>query len=521
MELKRTWHVFFGRFGRLLPVQERAIPLVLEGKNVVIVAPAASGKTEAVVAPLIERYLKENWEGLAILYISPTRALVNDLYERLKDQLDELGVKLALKTGDKPRFDSKKLPNFLITTPESFDSLLCRQPQALRKLRAVVLDEIHLIHNTYRGDQTYLLLKRLSKVTENKFNVYALSATISSPESIGKRFLHDYEVVKCEGKNEIEFTLVKSLEEVFEYAKKESLKKLLIFANTRKRVEKIGCEIKKLWGEKNVVVHHGSLGRKEREEAESFMRESPRGVCVATMTLEVGIDIGDIDAVVLAEVPWSVSSFIQRIGRGNRRTHRHRVFALFTSEEERILLEKMLVFAREGRIEKESYSPDISVVVQQIFSSLYANRGGLSDEYFSQLFYDFCSQENVERILKHLRDLEWIEKHNEKWYATTKLIDFGDRGKIHSNIPDTKAFKVINTATQKEVGEVEGPIDECFILAGKVWKIVKVEHYKIFVIQTNANAYVAKFAPRVSLSAFYDFLPPELKDQFAPECAYR
>ncbi|MEM4702663.1 MAG: DEAD/DEAH box helicase [Archaeoglobaceae archaeon] len=486
--------------------------MVLEGKDVVIVAPTASGKTEAVVAPLIERYLKENWEGLAILYISPTRALVNDLYERLKEQLHECGVKLALKTGDKPYFNPKQLPNFLITTPESFDSLLCRQPLVFKKLKAVVLDEIHLIHNTFRGDQIYILLKRLSTVTETKFNIYALSATIASPENIGKRFLREYEVVKCEGKNEIEFTLVNSLEEVFEYAKKEALKKLLIFANTRKKVETIGYELKKLWGEKNVVVHHGSLSRREREEAERFMKESPRGVCIATMTLEVGIDIGDIDAVVLAEVPWSVSSFIQRIGRGNRRTHKHRVLALFTSEEERIILEKMLAFAREGIIEEENYSPDLSVVVQQIFSSLYANRGGLSDEYFSQLFHGFCSQQCLSYILMHLQNLGWIEKHNGKWYATTKLMDFGERGKIHSNIPDIKAFKVINTATQKEVGEVYGPIDECFMLAGKVWKVVNVEQDKIFAIQINAEAYVAKFAPRVSRAAFYDFLPPELQE---------
>ena len=228
-KLKRTWTTFFSRYGKLLPIQFKTIPVVLEGKNAIIVSSTASGKTEAVVAPLIERSLEENWEGLSILYISPTRALVNDMYHRLKEQLDELSISLSLKTGDKPYFNPDNSPNFLITTPESLDSLVCRYPLSFKNVKAVVLDEIHLLDNTYRGDQLRILLKRLKHITENDFNIYALSATIADPEDVGGRYLKDFEIVVGAGKREIEFTLVRSLKEVFNHVREEKLKKVVNF----------------------------------------------------------------------------------------------------------------------------------------------------------------------------------------------------------------------------------------------------------------------------------------------------
>ena len=212
-ELKRTWITVFGRFGKLLPVQIEAIPVVLRGKNAVITSSTASGKTEAVIAPLVERFFNENWTGFAILYIAPTRALVNDLFYRFFEQLEEVNISMLLKTGDRSSFNLKKLPNLLVTTPESFESLLCRHPEIFIDLKAVVLDEIHLIDNTYRGDQIRLLLKRLRYIAKDDFNLYALSATMADPEEIGKRYLDDFDVIESPGKREIDYKLVKSLKD--------------------------------------------------------------------------------------------------------------------------------------------------------------------------------------------------------------------------------------------------------------------------------------------------------------------
>jgi len=510
-KLKRTWTTFFSRYGKLLPIQLKTVPIVLEGKNAIIVSSTASGKTEAVVAPLVERLLKESWDGLSILYISPTRALVNDMYHRLKEQVDELGISLSLKTGDKPQFNPDNPPNFLITTPESLDSLMCRHPQNFKSVKAVILDEIHLLDNTYRGDHLRMLLKRLNHIAETNFNIYALSATIANPQDVGNRYLKDFETVMSAGKREIEYTLVRSLEEVFNYAKEEKLKKLLIFCNKRASVEIVAKEIKKLWGDHKVVVHHGSLSRQIREESESFMKETQYGVCVATMTLEIGIDIGDIDAVVLAEVPWSISSLLQRIGRGNRRTQKCRVFAIFNSEEEEIMLEQMFRVAIEGHVESVKYSPDLSVVVQQIFSSLYANPNGLESDYFIELFDEFCSESDLKNILNNLARKGWIEKRHNKWYATTKLMDWGDKGKIHSNIPSIKTLKVIDVSSNRIVGEIHYPIDDIFVLAGKIWKVVRISNGKIYVKSKKSKASSVKFKGHTSKGYFYYFLPEDIR----------
>jgi ATP-dependent Lhr-like helicase len=363
----------------------------------------------------------------------------------------------------------------------------------------------------YRGDQIRLLLKRLQHNAETDFNVYALSATMADPQGIGNRYFNTFEVIESPGKREIEYTLVKSLKEVFKDARSENLKKLLIFCNKRKSVETISVEAENLWGHEKVVVHHGSLSKAIREEAESLMKESQFGVCIATMTLEIGIDIGDIDAIVLAEVPWSISTLLQRIGRGNRRTQKNRVFALYNSEAEKVLLEEMLNAATDGYVEAIDYSPDLSVVIQQIFSSLYAHPNGLEDKFFGGLFNDFCSEDDLRGILRHLASQRWIEKVNRIWYVSTKLMDLGEWGKIHSNIPDSKALKVIDINSQQIVGEVQYPIDEIFVLAGKVWKIINVRHDRIYAKHVKAKASPVKFKPHTSKGAFYYLLPKELR----------
>ena len=514
-KLKRTWTTFFVRFGKLRPIQEKTIPVVLDKKNAIIVSSTASGKTEAVIAPLAERLLEERWEGLSILYISPTKALVNDMYYRLKEQMDELGILISLKTGDRPNFNPNKLPNFLITTPESLDSLICRHSSAFKNLKVVVMDEIHLIDNTYRGDQLIILLKRLRHLANTDFNIYALSATVADPKDVGNRYLRDFEVITTSDKRDIEYTLVRSIDEVYDYVRKENIKKILIFGNKRVNVENVAKKCKKIWGEYNVVLHHGSLNKHIREDAENFMKETRYGVCVATMTLEIGIDIGDIDAVVLAEVPWSISSLLQRIGRGNRRTQKHRVFAIYKTEDERAILEQMFSTAQSGYIEPVEYSPHLSVVVQQIFSSLYAKPTGLEDDYFIELFRDFCSQDDLKDILNHLANKEWIEKRYNKWYATTKLMDLGEKGKIHSNIPSSNMLKVVDAYSNKIIGEVMYPVDDIFILNGKAWKTVHKSDTKIVVQPKKSNAPTAKFIPHRAKGYFYYYLPREIRNKTA------
>ena len=509
---------FFGRYGRLLPIQSQTVPVVMDRKNAIIVSATASGKTEAVIAPLIERYLKEGWggrggvSGMAILYISPTKALVNDMHDRLKGQLDELGVSVSLKTGDTPRFNPDKSPDVLITTPESFDSLICRHPCSFKNIRAVILDEIHLIDNTYRGDQLMLLLKRLKHISTTDFNIYALSATIASPEEVGSRYLGDFEVITDSDKRDIDYTLVRSAEELFDCVRRENIRKLLIFCNKRATVEEFSRECMDLWGSNRVAVHHGSLSRSIRGEAESFMKDAQYGVCVATMTLEIGIDIGDIDAIVLAEVPWSVSSMLQRIGRGSRRMQRNRVFAIYGSADEQMLLEQMFHVAMAGYLEPVDYSHDPSVVVQQVFSSLYASPGGLTNGDLLDLFGGFCPEDEIGEILSHLAKIEWIERWQEKWRATTILMDLGAKGEIHSNIHSNKVIAVIDITSRQTIGEVQYPVDRIFVLGGRVWLIVRESFERLYVKPAKGGIATAKFKSHASEGAFSYLLPARLRE---------
>ncbi len=508
-KLKKSWNIFFSRFGKLLPVQLETIPLVLEGKNLIISSSTASGKTEAVIAPLVERFLNENWENLAVLYITPTRALVNDIEYRLKDQLIELNISLNVKTGDRPQFNPRKPSNFLITTPESFDSLLCRNSKVFQDLRAVIIDEVHLIDKTYRGDQLLLLLKRLKHFTD--FNIFALSATIADCKDVGSRYLQNFDIVKIPDKRKIEYTLINLLEEILNYVRKEDLKKILIFCNKRKSVEAIALYCQNLKTPFTIIAHHGSLSRSVREEAEKFMKESKYWICVATMTLEIGIDIGDIDAIVLAEIPWSISSLLQRIGRGNRRTNKNRAFGLYDNEKRKIILERMFSIANKGDLESKPYSADLSVVVQQIFSSLFANPEGLIEDYFLKIFENFCSKENLSDILNHLENKLWILKKSKKWYATKKLMDLGEKGVIHSNIPDEKSMTVIDINSSRFIGNILYPVDNVFVLGGKVWKITKIETYKIYVKKVKSNAYLPNFKIHDPIGKFYFYLPGNLR----------
>lgn len=511
-KLKKTWTAFFGQFGKLLPIQILTIPLVLEEKNLIISSPTASGKTEAIVAPIIERHLKENWNGLSILYISPTRALVNDMEKRLKDLLAECNVTLSVKTGDRHQFKPHNVSNMLITTPESLDSLLCRHPYIFKNLKVVILDEIHILDNTYRGDQLLLLLKRLKGKTEREFNIYALSATIADCNELGERYLESYEIIEAKGSRKIKYTLIPELDDIVPFLRKEKLNKILVFCNKRKSVEALALECKNLKTPFDVVAHHGSLAKSIREEAENFMKTNKTGICVSTMTLEIGIDIGDIDAVVIAEIPWSVSSLLQRIGRGNRRSNLNRAFGIYrTNEFVRSALEKMFTLAIEGGLESKKYAPDLSVVVQQIFSSLFANPSGLPKEYFDDLFENFCSTKNLRDIFNHLEDKEWLHHKFDKWYGSEKLMNMGEAGFIHSNIPDESSMSVIDVSSKKLVGNILFPVDNIFILAGRVWKIAKIKEHRILVKRVSSKAYLPDFELKNDIGKYFYYLPEHLR----------
>jgi len=482
--LHRTWVPFFSRFGNFTPIQVLAIPHILDGENVVLISPAATGKTEAVIAPLIENLVQTGYaptecDDLKILYISPTRALVNDLHRRLVDPMTYVGVSLGRKTGDRPKLDYKRLPAVLLTTPESFDSLLTRHPKIFEKLDAVVLDEIHLLDNTPRGDQLRILLRRLRKINDN-LKYCALSATIDDLE-IGARYFSDPKVCFLKSVREIEYSLVLNkdfLKSLFDIVKQKNFKKILIFFNARSLAESFSQKLNHPPFQDTVLVHHASLQKQRREEIERHMNRSERAILCATSTLELGIDIGDIDCIVLYRPPFNVSSLLQRIGRGNRRTNNLYALGVYVSDWEKTLFETFFDCAKKGQLFEKRYRPSLSVIPQQIYSYLYQRRRiGTTIKSLYDVLVPVYTEQQIKTVFKESIDDGKIKETRPgiyfDAYPLEKKIEWG---KIHSNIAEISfgEYDVHDIGVGRLVGRIFH-LKKRFVLGGSCWETVRID----------------------------------------------
>ncbi len=461
--LPRAWHAFYARFGRLREIQARAVEPLLAGRDTLLVAPTASGKTEAALAPLVEGILARRSPGLQVIVVSPTRALVNDLHRRLEPPLRQLGVALERKSGDTPSFDATR--PILITTPESLDSLLCRRTRALRGVRAVVLDELHLLDGTVRGDQLRVLLERLERVAETRPQRCALSATVPQPQPLAGRWLSRPEILVQGGEGRrIRGRLARalSLEEATARLRAswpEQGRKILVFANARAQVEALSALLSRapeLQG--RVFAHHGSLSRDERLRVERGFLRAHAAICVATMTLELGIDIGDVDLVALLSPPPDVGSLLQRAGRGNRKSEETRVLALYADPFEAARLRHLLRCGGDGRLFESSVAFRPTVLAQQALGLAFQNpRRWISAEVLRDrlppdLRADFGTRE-VESVLDALVEAG----HLRPTQADRFTIDEGaerlfERGRLHSLIDDSPETAIVDALTGRRLG---------------------------------------------------------------------
>jgi len=521
--LPRTWHPFFARFGRFTPVQEMAIPLIRTGKNVVIISPAASGKTEAVVAPVLENILACGpAEGLKVLYVSPTRALVNDLFRRLETAVGYLNLTLGRKTGDRPKIDANRLPTLLLTTPESFDSLLGRHPRIFGALRYVILDEIHLLDNTPRGDQTRVLLNRLRKIN-NRLHYCALSATIENQE-IGARYFSDPRVCCLPAPREIDYDLMPArhfVDDLFQYLTTTGHRKVLVFFNARSFAEGFSQKMNRPPFEDRILVHHASLTKPRREEVEKMMNQSDRAILLATSTLELGIDIGDIDLVVLYRPPYNISSLLQRVGRGNRRTGRLAALGVYVNVWERNLFSAFFACAREGRLYEKKYRPSLAVIPQQTYSYLFQRqRIGTTLKSLQQTMAPVYTENEVRDVFRKFVDEGTVrEVRPDIYHLTSRIEDRIEYGKIHSNIAEKSfgEYDVFDVDQGNRIGRIYYLYDQ-FILGGRCWQKVQVleNEKKVYARFIRNGPSFAKVFEGKGAGNYNYRLAPVLKDRFVP-----
>ena len=459
-QLPHSWPVFFAVHGSFTEIQKRAITPILAGRDVLMIAATATGKTEAAVAPLLERHLPSGPRipKLTILYLCPTRALVRDLFERLQGPLDELGIPLKMKSGDTGPVSKRRPPAVLITTPESLDSLLTRAPRLLTTLRALVIDEIHLFDDSPRGDQLRCLLRRIERIQDyhqkkgaasatpaRSLQRVALSATISSPEQVAARYLDNPVIVEVEGGREIaaEIYPLESLEDLVNALTERSATKTLVFCNTRNEVEQVASYLRQHLGyEADIFVHYSNLSAALRREVETRFAEAGVAICVSSSTLELGIDIGTIDDVALIGPPSTPSSFLQRIGRGGRHHKTTRVLCLPRSPREYLRFEALLNMSYQRKSPPLEGSPGYhfrpSVVVQQIFSLLKQSpTGGLRFADLRRIIPAEIGEETLRRITGHLVANDYLRAWRPgEWRPGVLLGDLADAHEIYSNIGD-------------------------------------------------------------------------------------
>ena len=507
--LPHVWGYFFGRFDSLREVQRLSVPIVLRGHNAMIIAPTASGKTEAIFAPLAERLVSERWTGLSVLYISPTKALAEDIAQRLMDMVDGLDIRVAQRNGDTKTFDERNPQNILVTTPESLDSLMGRRPECLRDIKAVVLDELHMLDGSYRGDQLRVLLRRMRYEMRSVPAFYATTATVSDPETMAARYMPNAKLVRSGGGRGIEYRIVPTLEHAAMQFRELGARKALLFCNTPHEAEELArVELKRHFPLSTVKVHHGKLDATMRMDAESALRNGRDVVCACTSTLEVGVDIGDIDVVMLVRRPRSVASLSQRIGRGNRREDRIKVVALASTAAEALYYEKVFNAVSRSEYDTARYGFDPSVAVQQIMSSLVGGRLRPDESIFT-MFEGLLPEKDVQQILAQLAEDGWIELDGNDWKATARIVELGPG--VFSNIPGYDSIQVVDMASGSTVGNIGLPIDNIFVLAGQAWLVRQREGNKVMVTAVDQGTEVANFASYDRFGAFFDMLPYGLR----------
>ncbi|UCD72585.1 MAG: DEAD/DEAH box helicase, partial [Candidatus Bathyarchaeota archaeon] len=323
------------------PPQTAAIPKILDGVDVLIIAPAGTGKTEAAILPVLHNLLREpRREGIAILYITPMRALNRDLAKRLSFWGKHLDLRIEVRHGDTPtkirRRQAKRPPDLLVTTPETLQAILPgkQMQKHLRDIRWVIIDEIHELAESKRGVQLALGLERLREITGENFQRIGISATISEPSTIA-RFLSgtnkQAEIIQSPVERTMEYKVEYPFptEEDYELAPSlyttpettarinrmrelmQSHRSTLIFVNSRTNAEMLGNRLGMI--DNTVRVHHGSLSKEERTQVEEELKAGTIKGIICTSTLELGIDIGTVDLVLQHMSPRQVSPFVQRV----------------------------------------------------------------------------------------------------------------------------------------------------------------------------------------------------------------
>ena len=378
-------------WAELRPTQLEAIGPILGGEDVLLLAPTAEGKTEAAIFPVLSRVAASGWRGVSVLYVCPLKALLNNIEPRLQRYASFAGLRAAVWHGDVGAPARRRIlsdpPELLLTTPESLEAIMIStrvdHRALLGQVRVVVVDELHAFAGDDRGWHLLFLLSRLERLGGRRLQRVGLSATVGNPASLlswlsvgrGETVVGAAQPVP-DGEVTVDFVgsisnAVTVLARLFRGERR------LIFADSRTRVEEITAGLRAAGI--RTFVSHASLSVDERRQAESAFAEEPDCAIVATSTLELGLDVGDLDRVIQVGAPPSVASFLQRMGRSGRRANTKRnLLFLATTDHELLASLAITTLWRQGFVDAvEPPAMPYHIYAQQIMA-LVLQEGGIA-----------------------------------------------------------------------------------------------------------------------------------------------
>jgi Lhr-like helicases len=515
---------------RLRPLQEAAIGPVLAGDDALLLAPTAGGKTEAAVFPLLSRMATANWQGTSVLYLCPIKALLNNLLPRLEGYAAWIGRRAALWHGDVTSARRKRIlreqPDILLTTPESLEAMLVSVNVDHRRffagVRAVVVDEVHAFAGDDRGWHLLAVLERLTHLLGRPIQRVGLSATVGNPAELlawlqgagagdrpgrvvapepDRSVLDRSDPATDSGRpgaaapdppgrsvarppGEVQLDYVGSVTNAAKViAALHRGEKRLVFCDSRQLVEELGHALRALGV--TTFLSHASLSADERRRSEEAFAQERDCVIVATSTLELGIDVGDLDRVIQINAPLTVASFLQRIGRTGRRpgSVRNCLFLALTEDALLHAAGLLLLWGR-GWVEPVVPPPEPRHIVAQQILALCLQEHRVGDRLWPEWWHGLGPfGPGAEPIVRHLVEQGYLDRDSRMLFIgpeAERRFGFRHFMDMTSVFLADPQFTVL--WGRKEIGrtdpallteEVEGP--RLLLLAGRTWRVTYVD----------------------------------------------
>ncbi|MEM1569599.1 MAG: DEAD/DEAH box helicase [Candidatus Bathyarchaeia archaeon] len=499
-------------------IQKKAIPLILSGKNTLIIAPTGYGKTEAALIPVLEAYLRlrDKPKGTVILYVTPLRALNRDLLRRIKTLCEKIGLEVDVRHGDTDektrRRQALKPPKMLITTPETLQAIIPGRimREHFSSLKWVIIDEVHELLDSKRGVQLAVALERLKAIKNGEFQLIGISATLAEP-NIAAEFIagskpmslavveeprnaevvvdnphHSKEDLEKSTELALPADAVARIRILKEYARDKCS---LIFTNTREHSEVLASRLRVLASDVKVGVHHGSLSRDVRQEAEEGIKEGGLNALICTSSMELGVDIGRLDMVIQYMSPRQVTRFTHRLGRsGHCVGGVSRGLIVTVSPEDS--LEAAVIVRRmfDGLLERNRvHELALDVLAHQIAGLTLDFKRIKAEEAYGIIRraypYRMLTMDEFLEVASLLNNIGVVRFFNGELRATRKTYSYYFENL--STIPDVEQYTVRNALDGKTIGVLDqefvggtGETGLIFIMKGQTWRILSIDHEK-------------------------------------------